>query len=122
MASNAARCYKIGPGERLRRRELGRGRGLLVRSAAEVVAEGQRRKRRMRMKMRLRKGEIGGRAPPPPPSAKSLKMPSPPPQKLNGPLLDVDEDGNATSSFGEDLIKASLNIADVAIFAIMKRL
>ena len=96
MVTNT-RCYKIGPGERLKRRELGRGRGLLVRSAARVVAaEGQRRKRRRRMKMRLRKGEIIslGRGAP---SAKDLQMSSPPPQKLNGPLLDVAD----AASFGE---------------------
>ena len=93
-----ARCYNIGPGEMLKRRELGRGRGLVVRSAAAavVVAEGQRRKmRRLRTKMRLRNAEICGRTP------------SASPLKFNRPLLDADvssspKGGNASSSFGKD--------------------
>ena len=96
LVSNAARCYNIGPGEMLKRRELGRGRGLVVRSAAVVVAEGQRRKmRRLRTKMRLRNAEICGRTP------------SASPLKFNRPLLDADvssppKSGNASSSFGKD--------------------
>ena len=104
---SATRCYKIGPGEDLKRKELGRGRGLLVKSAAEFVSKGQWRKQRMKM-MRLKTASIGGRTP----SAESLKMASTPQQqeKLNGPLLDdgaVDAKPplkweNASSSIGED--------------------
>ena len=92
---SASRCYKIGPGEGLKRKELGRGRGLLVKSAA---TKGQW----IKMMRSRKKGA---------PSAESLKMASPispPPEKLNGALLDANDAisplkwENASSSIGED--------------------
>ena len=95
-AAPSPRCYGIGPGERLERKELGRGRGIVVRSAAAVTEAsaaadsaggGQQSKWResMRRKMRLKIAQRRGRLRIP--EAKSLKM-----EKLNEPLLDVAAD------------------------------